>query len=173
MSKSNVSVSGNWLPALTLLLLCATAARAQQPISGRVTAAGSGEPIAGAYVRLRGHSASVRTDASGRYTLAVPSASGVLVFSRIGFASREVPFENQAVVDAVLSPAAIELDQLVVVGYGEKSRATLTESVGTISSDEIRQIPATSPDVAIQSRVSGVQVQQESGNPGPPVAVRR
>ncbi len=172
MSKSNVCIGGKWLPVLTLLLLWMAPAQAQQQITGRVTAAGSGEPIAGAYVRLRGHSASVRTDASGRYTLAVPSASGVLVFSRIGFASREVPFESQAVVDAVLSPAAIELDQLVVVGYGEKSRATLTESVGTISSDEIRQIPIASPEVAIQSRVSGVQVQQESGNPGAPVAVR-
>src|SRR5947199_328862 len=64
MSKSKVSVSGKWLPALTLLLLCATAARAQQQISGRVTAAGSGEPIAGAYVRVRASSVSVRTDAS-------------------------------------------------------------------------------------------------------------
>src|SRR5205823_10192154 len=50
--------------------------------------------------------------------------------------------------------------------------ATLTESVGTISSDDIRQIPAASPEVAIQGRVSGIQVQQESGNPGAPVAVR-
>src|SRR5256884_4032234 len=115
MSKSTVSVSGKWLPALTLLLLCATAARAQQQISGRVTAAGSGEPIAGAYVRVRASSVSVRTDASGRYTLAAAAPSGVLVFSRIGFASREVPFEGQAVVDAVLSPAAIELEHLVVV----------------------------------------------------------
>jgi len=172
MSKSNVPVSGKWLPALTLLLLCATAARAQQQISGRVTAAGSGEPIAGAYVRVRASSVSVRTDASGRYTLAAAAPSGVLVFSRIGFASREVPFESQAVVDAVLSPAAIELEHLVVVGYGEKSRATLTESVGTISSDEIRQIPVASPEVAIEGRVSGIQVQQESGNPGAPVAVR-
>ena len=172
MSKSNVWMGSQWLPALTLLLLCAAPAPAQQQISGRVTAASTGEPIAGASVRLQGSPASVRTDASGRYTLAVRFSSGVLVFSRIGFASREVPFESQAVVDAVLSPAAIELDQLVVVGYGEKSRATLTESVGTISSDEIRQIPAASPEVAIQGRVSGIQVQQESGNPGAPVAVR-
>src|SRR5437762_12620751 len=160
MSKSNVCIGGKWLPVLTLLLLWMAPAQAQQQITGRVTAAGSGEPIAGAYVRLRGHSASVRTDASGRYTLAVPSASGVLVFSRIGFASREVPFESQAVVDAVLSPAAIELDQLVVVGYGEKVRATLTESVGTISRDEVRESPAERPEVAIQSRDPGTQVQR-------------
>src|SRR5205814_7600995 len=80
-----------WLPVLALLLFYAAPARAQQQqISGRVTAAGSREPIAGAYVRLRGRSASVRTDASGRYTLAAPAPSGVLVLSRIGFASREV-----------------------------------------------------------------------------------
>src|SRR2546430_17564095 len=129
MSKSNVSVSGKWLPALTLLLLCATAARAQQQISGRVTAAGSGEPIAGAYVRVRASSVSVRTDASGRYTLAAAAPSGVLVFSRIGFASPEVPVEGQAVRDAGLSPAAIELDQLVVVGQGGQTRVTLSQFI--------------------------------------------
>ncbi len=172
MSKSNVSVSGKWLPVLTLLLLCAGTARAQLQISGRVTAAGTGEPIAGAYVRLRGSSANVRTDAAGRYTLAAPTSSGVLVFSRIGFARLERPFEGQPVVDAVLSPAAIDLEGTVVVGYGEKVRATLTESVGTISSEDIRQVPIASPEVAIQGRVSGIQVQSESGNPGAPVAVR-
>ena len=172
MSKPIICRDGKWLPVLTLLLLCAGTGRAQQQIAGRVTAAGTGEPIAGAYVRLRGSSVSVRTDAAGRYALAAPAASGVLVFSRIGFARKEVPFEGQSVVDAVLSAAAIELEGEVVVAYGEKSRATLTESVGTISSDEIREIPVASPEVAIQGRVSGIQVQQESGNPGAPVAVR-
>src|SRR5207249_4318813 len=139
---------------------------------GGGTAAGPGGPFAGASVRRGGSSVSVRTDAAGRYALAAPAASGVLVFSRIGFARKEVPFEGQSVVDAVLSAAAIELEGEVVVAYGEKSRATLTESVGTISTDEIRQIPVASPEVAIQGRVSGIQVQQESGNPGAPVAVR-
>src|SRR2546430_16453194 len=149
MSKSNVSVSGKWLPALTLLLLCATAARAQQQISGRVTAAGSGEPIAGAYVRVRASSVSVRTDASGRYTLAAAAPSGVLVFSRIGFPSREVPFEGQAVVDAVLSPAAIGLEHPLVGGYREKTRATLTESGAPISSARIRPMSVASTAAAV------------------------
>ena len=172
MSTPNSCLDGKWLLAVALLLVGMAPARAQQQISGRVTAAGTGEPIAGVHIGLRGSSVSARSDAAGRYTLAAPSSSGVLVFSRIGFARREVPFEGQAVVDAELSPAAIELEGTVVVGYGEKSRATLTESVGTISTDEIRQIPVASPEVAIQGRVSGIQVQQESGNPGAPVAVR-
>jgi TonB-linked SusC/RagA family outer membrane protein len=158
--------------SFALLMLFAPPVHAQHPLSGRVTAAATGEPLAGVYVRVRGSSASARSDAAGRYAVAAPSASGVLVFSRIGFARREVPFEGDTVVDVVLSPAAIELEGTVIVGYGEKSRATLTESVGTISSDEIRQIPVASPEVAIQGRVSGIQVQQESGNPGAPVAVR-
>src|SRR5205823_15093458 len=156
MPNPIIGRDGRGLPALTPRLLCAGTGRAQRQSAGRVTAAGTGEPIAGAYVRRRGSSVSVRTDAAGRYALAAPAASGVLVFSRIGFARKEVPFEGQSVVDAVLSPAAIELEGEVVVAYGEKSRATLTESVGTISSDEIREIPVASPEVAIQGRVSGI-----------------
>ena len=143
MSKSNVCISGKWLPVLTLLLLCATPARAQQQITGRVTAAGTGEPITGVHVGLRGSSVRVRTGPDGRYALEAPSAAGVLVFSRIGFARKEVPFEGQAVVDAVLSPAAIELEGEVVLAYGEKERSNLTESVGMISSEEVRQVPVT------------------------------
>jgi TonB-dependent starch-binding outer membrane protein SusC len=64
------------------------------------------------------------------------------------------------------------VEGVVVVGYGEKVRATLTESVGTISREEIRQVPVASPEVALQGRVSGIHVQSESGNPGAPVAIR-
>jgi TonB-linked SusC/RagA family outer membrane protein len=168
MSKPNVQ----WLAVLALLLLCAAPARAQQQISGRVTAAGTGEPISGVRVAVRGTSASVHTDANGRYALVAPSSSGVLVFVRIGFARQAVPFEGQTEVNAVLAPTAIDLEGPVVVAYGEKSRATLTESVGTVSIDEIQQVPVASPEVAIQGRVSGIQVQSESGNPGAPIAVR-
>jgi len=172
LSNPSAFVGEKWLPVLTLLLLYVTPAQAQHQVSGRVTKAASGEPISGVHVAVRGTAISGLTDPDGRYTLTAPSSSGVLVFSLIGYARQAVPFEGQNVVDAILSPAAIEVEGVVVIGYGEKVRALLTESVGTVSREQIREVPIASPEVAIQGRVSGIQVQSESGNPGAPVALR-
>jgi TonB-dependent starch-binding outer membrane protein SusC len=172
MSEPNVRIDRQWLPTLALLLLCVAPAQAQHQVSGRVTTGPTGQPLSGVQVAVRGTSVNGLTGADGRYTLTAPSSSGVLVFARIGYARQVVPFEGQSVVDAVLSPTAIDVEGVVIVGYGEKVRATLTESVGTISREEIRQVPVASPEVAIQGRVSGVQVQSESGNPGAPVSIR-
>lgn len=71
-----------------------------------------------------------------------------------------------------LASEATELEGLVVIGYGEKASVNLTESVGTVSEEEIQRVPIATAEQAIQGRVSGVQVQSESGLPGAPVAVR-
>jgi TonB-dependent starch-binding outer membrane protein SusC len=169
---SSYRISGVSLALLMLLLSSSTATAQQLRISGRVTAFGTGAPVSDVRVELRGSTIAARTDSAGRYTLTSPATTGVLVFSRLGFVRHEAPFNGQTTVDASLTPAAAVLGGIVVVGYGQKSRETLTESVGTISSEEIRQVPVASPEVAIQGRVSGIQVQSESGAPGAPVSIR-
>jgi TonB-dependent starch-binding outer membrane protein SusC len=158
--------------ALGLLLLGAAPALAQHSVTGRVTATGTGEPIEGVQVAVMGTGVGSRTNAEGRYGLTAPSANDSLVFVRIGFARAVVPINGQSVVDVTLSPVARQLEEVVAIGYGEKERATMTESIGTISAQEIARVPIASPEAAIQGRVSGIQVQAESGQPGAPVAVR-
>jgi TonB-linked SusC/RagA family outer membrane protein len=146
-------------------------AEAQHRITGR-TSDEAGEPVAGVQVLVQGTSVGTLTDAQGRFTLTAPSSSGVLVLTRLGYATQEVSFDGDAVIDVVLTVSATELEGLVVIGYGEKSEATLTESIGVVSREQIRMVPIASPEVAIQGRVSGIQVQSESGLPGAPVSLR-
>jgi TonB-dependent starch-binding outer membrane protein SusC len=174
MSVHTVAVHRKWrvpLLLLAFLTLAATPVWAQQRVTGRVTAAGTGQPLVAVRVQVVGTSVGTATDAEGRYAITAPSAAGTLAFSRIGFVRRDLPISGPTL-DVQLTAAATKLEEVVVVGYGEKTRATATESVGSVNMEQIRQMPAASPEQTLQGRVSGIQVTSESGAPGAPVAVR-
>ncbi|MDB4881700.1 MAG: outer rane receptor protein [Gemmatimonadetes bacterium] len=156
---------------LAFLTLVATPAFAQQRVTGRVTATGTGAPLPAVRVQVLGTAIGAATDADGRYSITAPASSSVLAFSRIGFNRRELPVQGPSL-DVTLTPVATKLEEVVVVGYGEKTRATATESVGSVNIEQIRQIPAASPEQTLQGRVSGIQVTSESGAPGSAVSVR-
>lgn len=156
-----------------LLLAHAAPTLAQQHrVSGRVTEAAGGAPLAGVQVVVRGTAARAVTDASGNYTLAAPSSTGTLVFSRIGYADQEAAIGGRNTINVSLAAKAQQLEEIVAIGYGEKRRDLLTESISTVSSEEISRVPVSSVDQALQGRASGVQVTTLSGVPGSPVAVR-
>ncbi|HEV7993759.1 MAG TPA: TonB-dependent receptor [Gemmatimonadaceae bacterium] len=175
MSEPTVAVHRKWrapLLLLALLTIAAVPASAQQRVTGRVTAAGTGAPLVAVQVQAVGTTVGTTTNAEGRYTLTVPATSTTLAFSRLGFNRREIPIAGQSTIDVTLATVATKLEEVVVVGYGEKTRATATESVGSVSREEITQVPAASPEQTLQGRVSGIQVTTESGAPGAPVSVR-
>jgi TonB-dependent SusC/RagA subfamily outer membrane receptor len=94
------------------------------------------------------------------------------VFSYIGYTTEEVAIGARSTVDVQLLPDIRTLGEVVVIGYGEKTRALLTESIGTVNAVDIQKLPVASPDQAIQGRISGVQVTSVDGTPGSPVAIR-
>lgn len=164
--------SGILLGLIALLLVSAVPAAAQHVVSGRVTAAGTAEGLSGVQVTVQGTAVGTLSDAEGRYRLNAPSGTGVLNFSRLGYGVQQVSIENRSEINVELASAAVELEGVVAIGYGEARRATLTESVGVVESEEILKTTIASPDQAIQGRVSGVRVTTESGIPGAPVAMR-
>jgi TonB-dependent starch-binding outer membrane protein SusC len=159
-----------WL--FVLLLATALPAHAQHRVTGRVTEDPSGAPLSGVQIVVQGTTVGTITNADGRFQLTAPSATGTLVFSRIGYRSQQAPINNQAVVNVALQQTATELEGIVVVGYGQKARANLTEAIGTVSAEQIQRVTVASPEAAIQGRVTGAQITSESGIPGAPVAVR-
>ncbi len=153
----------NLLPALLLplaLLAAAPPALAQRAkitvpatrtLSGRVADA-YGQPLPGVTVLLKGTHLGVATDSAGRYRLAgVPARGGVLVFSFVGYATRERPAPTKCtVLDVVLEADEKSLNEVVVTGYGTQKRYEVTGSVATVA--------AAPPMQKLQGRVAGVRV---------------
>ncbi len=140
-------------------------------ISGTVTSE-KGEPLVGVSILVKGTSTGTTTDASGHYTLSVPDNGKILVFSYIGFLTKEVPISNTTVLDVTLSGDAEALDEVVVVGYGTVKKSDLTGSISSVSSEEIKAFPAANVMQALSGRAAGVQVKQNNGAPGGGISVR-
>ncbi|HET8654554.1 MAG TPA: TonB-dependent receptor [Longimicrobiaceae bacterium] len=149
------------------------AAAQQKQVSGRVTSSVGNEPLSGVQVVVSGHpNVGTQTDQTGHYTLTVPAGSDSLSFSMIGYATEVAPIAGSSVVDMIMTPQAQQLTGLVVIGYGAKKKANLTESVGVVNTQEIQKVTVATPEAAIQGRVSGARVTTESGIPGAPVSIR-
>jgi len=140
------------------------------PVTGKVTNA-QGEPLAGISVLIRGSSIGVTTDSRGNYSINTPS-NATLVFSYVGYISREMEVGGKSVIDVTLEENNSTLNQVVVVGYGTQKRKDLTGSVGSVSGKDISDLSVTRVDQALSGKVAGVQVKSVSGQPGAAPQVR-
>ena len=154
---------------LLLVFLGAAGLYAQGTITGKVTDSG-GEPLIGASILVKGTAVGAVTDLDGQYTISA-SGNDVLVFSYIGFATREEAVNGRKVVDVVLEPG-VELTEIVVTGYGSSTKRDLTGNIAKIRTEEIANVPVASIDQAMQGRAAGVFVNAQSGKLGQAVTVR-
>jgi TonB-linked SusC/RagA family outer membrane protein len=143
----------------------------QRQITGKVRS-NEGDVMPGVNVVIKGTTSGTATDANGDYKLTVSSQDVVLVFSFIGYSPEEVTLTNQTVIDVILTPSLETLSELVVIGYGTVKKSDLTGSVSSIKADELRAVPTTSFDQALQGRAAGVVVSQTSGQPGAEASIR-
>lgn len=148
-----------------LLLLASGHLLAQLKISGKVTN-NENEPLPGVNVLIKGTIQGVITDVDGMYTIADVPSSGTLVFSFVGMVTKEVAVGNQTRIDIILNEDIQNLDEVVIVGYGQVKRANLAGSVTDISASEIKDIPSANLSTALEGRLAGVKVSQSSGRPG-------
>ncbi|HZH65191.1 MAG TPA: TonB-dependent receptor [Flavisolibacter sp.] len=154
-----------------LLLIGAKISYAQNPVTGRVLNEANNTGISNASVVVKGTNRGTVTDNNGFFKIDASSGE-VLVISLVGFGTKEVAVAGSSVINVSLAVEAGQMADVVVIGYGQKSRRMLTESIGTVSSKEIQRLPVASADAAIQGRVSGVQITSSDGAPGSPVAIR-
>jgi TonB-linked SusC/RagA family outer membrane protein len=146
-------------------------AEQQNTTTGRVTDAATGQSIPGVSVKLKGTMTTAVTDGSGKYSIRT-SGSGILVFSYISYLSKEVTLSGAAVVNVQLETDQQKLNEVVVVGYGTQKKRNLTGSIATLTATNIKDIPVTSFENAIQGQMAGVQVQEPSGEPGAATTIR-
>lgn len=136
-------------------------------LTGTVTSANDGGPLANASVTIKGTAKGAVTDANGGFKLSV-SNSTVLVITYTGFDTKEVAVGNSTSLAIKLSPKANTLAEVAVVsiGYGTAKRSDVTGSISSISSATIAKVPVTSLDQALQGRAAGVQVTNNDASPG-------
>lgn len=137
----------------------------QKEISG-IVKDGTGEPVIGANVSVKGTTIGTITDVDGRYSFTAPS-NAVLVISYIGYKTQEISSAGKNLLNINLSEDSEILEEVVVVGYGTQKKVNLTGSVSTIRfSDQAQTRPVTNISSALAGLSSGVSVMQGSGQPG-------
>ena len=134
----------------------------------------AGEPVIGATVVEKDNPThGTITDLDGRFELRGVPKNAVLQFSFVGMQAKEVAVNGKKIFNVILEPNTV-LDEVVVVGYGTQSRATLTTSVSKMDTKALESVPYSNLVTALQGTVSGVRVQSTTGQPGanPRIIVR-
>lgn len=141
-----------------------TTVYSQQTVTGTVTE--SQGPLPGVNIVIKGTQNGTTTDFDGNYTLSDVNNDAVLVFSYIGFITKEVPVAGQTIIDVTLEEDAAALDEIIVVGYGTQSKREVTGAISQIKSKDIAQVVVANPTAALQGKLAGVQVESAGGAPG-------
>lgn len=135
-------------------------------VTGTVTDASTGQPMAGVNILVKGTTIGAISDDQGKYSISASSRTATLSFSFIGYVTVEVALEGKTTVDVSLKPETTGLDEVVVVGYSTQKRANVVGSVASISGTTLQQVPAVNVSNALGGRMTGISVLQETGEPG-------
>jgi TonB-linked SusC/RagA family outer membrane protein len=123
------------------------------------------EPLPGVSVRVKSTNTGVTTDASGHFSLsATPGVT--LEITYVGFAKQEIKVTGQQNLRVVMASTASALQETVIIGYQQVTRKKATAAISSLSGREIQNLPAASFDQLMQGRLSGVNVQNFTGEPG-------
>ena len=160
------------VPLFLCAIYLALSSVAQIKIAG-VIKDGQGQPLPFASVQIKGTKSGTVTDEKGAFSLSAP-ANAVLHVSLVGYAPQDFKLSGKSFVSMVMAPSESRMEEVVVIGYQKVTRKKSTAAISSISGKELANLPSSSFDQLLQGRLSGVNVQNFSGQPGatPTVAVR-
>lgn len=130
-----------------------------------------GQPLPGVNVTVKGTTQGTITDMDGNYNISGVDANATLVFSFIGYNVQEIAVAGQTSINASLEEEAVDLDDVVVVGYGVVKKRDLIGSVSSIKSDDIQKTASSNAMQAMQAKIPGLDIQQSSGESGSSVSM--
>jgi TonB-linked SusC/RagA family outer membrane protein len=154
--------------ALLILLIGLTPALlyAQKSLKGKVVDE-KNLPMPGAGIKLKKSGASTVTNANGEFTITASSDEQAFIVSYIGYPSLEVAIKNdQSSNSVVLVSDPKNLNEVIIVGYGQQRKSDVTGAVAGIKGEALLEVPAANPIAALQGRVSGVDISRNSSRPG-------
>lgn len=135
-------------------------------IKGKVTNE-DGSPLEGVSVMLKGSDKGTSTNANGEFSIVVPEGtSKILVFSFVGMEQKEINTKGRTEIDVVLKQVIQQQQEIVVVGYGTQKKVNLTGSVATVKGADLAKRQVVNPVAALEGLLPGVQITQNSGQPG-------
>lgn len=147
-----------------------------QNITGIVVDARTGEALTGVTVIVEGSTNSnpigTTTNLDGYYEIEVPDASNTLIFSYVGYQGLEVAIDGRAEINVELEQDLLLMNEMVVVGYGIQEARDVTGSVSKVNAGELEQVPVANFEQALKGRASGVNVSQNTGEPGGRTQIR-
>jgi len=156
---------------MSMLFFASFSMAQEKTVTGTVTNTG-GEVLPGVNVVVKNTSFGSVTDVDGTYTIEVPSNESTIVFSFIGFATKEVEVGNKSILDVSLTDDVKQLGEVVVVGYGTTTKKSFTGSLKEVDSDLIQRKSVANVSQGLAGEVAGVNVINPSGQPGTAATVR-
>jgi TonB-dependent starch-binding outer membrane protein SusC len=154
--NSNLSIENNFLDFI---------------VKGTVTDE-KGEGLPSVSVSVKGTPRGSTTNTNGEYSISVPDTKAILVFSYIGFESKEIEVGSKTTLNVSLKVDNKTLEEVVVVGYGTVKKSDLTGSVSSVKAEQIAAYPAGGITQVLQGRAAGVQIQSNNGDPGASFKIR-
>jgi TonB-dependent starch-binding outer membrane protein SusC len=158
---------------ITLFFFCGNAGAQTDPlvIKGTVTD-DTGETLPGVSIKVKGTQLVAQTSSDGTFSITVPDRQSTLVFTFLGFATRELPLNGETVVNVRLNPSSNDLNEVVVVGYGTQKKSDVTGSISTVSSKQLNSVPSSNVAELLRGKVPGLQVTTGSARPGGSSTIR-
>lgn len=135
-------------------------------ITGTVTSSEDGMPLPGVSVVASGTTTGTATNIDGKYELSIPASTTTLEFTFVGYKTQAVAVAGKSVINIILETESLGLEEVVVVGYGVKTKQSKTGALSVVKSEDIASTPVSSVDKALQGKVAGVQINSASGAPG-------
>lgn len=142
-------------------------------VTGKVTDSKDGSPVSGASVQPKGSKTGTSTKPDGTFSLNVGAGVSELVITSIGYETQTVSVSGKNSVDvSFVASAGSSLNEVVVTGYGTTRKKDLTGSVSSVKAKDFNKGTVTSPDQLIQGKVAGLQIVNNSGQPGGGATIR-
>ena len=150
------------------MAFCTLQAVAQlRTITGIVLSKEDKLPLIGATVSVKGKPGhGVVTDMDGAYSIEVDAKDKILVFAYLSMKTQEIKITKASRVDVILAPEEMELEEVVVTGYGNFTKSSFTGSANTLKGDLMKNIPVVSVEQKLQGFTTGVNIASNSGQPG-------
>jgi TonB-linked SusC/RagA family outer membrane protein len=160
-----------WLLASLLFFTAVQSVCAQDKLVKGFVSDQQKKPIEGATVAVKGGTKRTTTDSKGAFAIEAQSNS-VLIFTNVGYKTAEMPVGTNSNLQVTLASDDIAMQEVVVIGYGTQRKEAVTGSVASVSGSTMNEVPAANISRALQGRIAGVNMQQNSSKPGSAMQIR-